>query len=139
MPDSRAVVFRSDRYGSDDLLVQGLDDRNARELVVGAGDQGLAQRTPDGMFFLYWELGKNAGDPLRLLRIPVGGGPTELVLEARPPAFFACATTPDGPCQLVEVRVDEDVMTVSRLDPVEGKGQEVIPASRLLLRICAFK
>ena len=127
-PDSRAVVFRSDRNGSDDLLVQNLDQRNAHDLVVGAGDQSDSQLTPDGSAFLYWELQKDASGrnrPPRLLRIPVGGGPTELVLEAQAGAAFHCATTPDGPCLLFEVLFDERMAALSRLDPVTGKGEEL--------------
>lgn len=134
-PDSR-VVFRSDRYGSDDLFVQGLDDRNARELAVGAGDQGFAQLTPDGKSFLYWEVEEGLRDKQRLLRIPVGGGPAELVLEVPRPAFFACATTPGGPCRLAEVLRDEGAVKISEIDPVEGRGKELsrIPHAGMNLR-----
>lgn len=124
-PDGR-VVFRSGRYGTDDLFVQGLDDRNARELAAGAGEQGYAQLTPDGTSFLYWEVEEGRRDTQRLLRIPVGGGPAELVLEARRPAFFACATTPEGSCRLAEVRRDDGVLAISELHPEEGKGKELL-------------
>ena len=83
-PDGRAVVFESDRSGNADLFVQELGQRDARDLATGEGDQTAASPTPDGSSFLYWESPEGAdgpADPRRLLRVPVGGGPTELVLE----------------------------------------------------------
>jgi Tol biopolymer transport system component len=127
-PDGRAVVFQSDRYGNEDLLVQGLDQRNAQDLVLGAEDQRDPHLTPDGTSFLYWELQEGASGPKaprRLLRIPVTGGPTEFVLEAQGGAGFDCATTPDGPCLLFEPRYRERIATISRLDPITGKGEEL--------------
>jgi dipeptidyl aminopeptidase/acylaminoacyl peptidase len=128
--DSRAVVFQSDRNGNEDLLVQGLDQRNAQDLAIGAGNQTEPHLTPDGTFFLYWdwESPANAGGPnvrSRLLRVPVGGGPTELVVEVQGGAWIDCATTPDGPCLLAEVRRAEQIVTLSRLDPVAGRGEEL--------------
>lgn len=127
-PDSRAVVFQSDRNGNDDLLVQGLDQRNAQDLAIGAGNQMEPHLTPDATFFLYWESQANAGGPnvlSRLLRVPVGGGPTELVVEVQGGAAIDCATTPNGPCLLAEVRRAEQIVTLSRLDPVAGRGEEL--------------
>jgi Tol biopolymer transport system component len=127
-PDGRAVVFTSDRNGNEDLLVQGLDRRNAQDLAIGAGDQSEPHLTPDGKSFLYWESQATAGGlnaPRRLLRIPVGGGPTELVLEVQGGAAIDCATTPDGPCLLGEARRAENIVTLSRLDPVAGRGEEL--------------
>ena len=126
-PDSRAVVFQSDRNGTKDILVQGVDQRDAQDLVLGAGDQRSPHLTPDGKSFLYWESGGDASgsNRLRLLRIPVGGGPTELVLEVQDWAAIDCATTPDGPCLLLETRFEEGITTLSRVDPVAGKGEEL--------------
>ena len=125
-PDGRAVVFESKRYGNMDLFVQGLDQRNAQDLIVGEGEQRHPQPTPDGAFFLYWESEDAGGwnDPRRLLRIPVGGGPTEIVLETQWPAAAHCATTPDGPCLLLETP-EEHVVMLSRLDPLAGRGEEL--------------
>jgi Tol biopolymer transport system component len=125
-PDGRAVVFQSDRYGTKDILVQGLDEQDAQDLVRGAGDQSDPHLTPDGKSFLYWESGDDASGSKQLLRIPVGGGPTELVLEAQRWGMFDCATTPDGPCLLLEVRFEEGIATLSGLDPVAGKGEEFL-------------
>jgi Tol biopolymer transport system component len=110
--------------------VQGLDQRNAQDLAIGAGNQTEPHLTPDGTFFLYWdwESQANAGGAnvlSRLLRVPVGGGPTELVIEVRGGAGIDCATTPDGPCLLFEVRRAEKIVTLSRLDPMAGRGEEL--------------
>ena len=49
-----------------------------------------------------------------------------MVLEVQNWAAFDCATTPDGPCLLLEVRFGEGIGTLSRLDPVAGKGEELL-------------
>lgn len=126
-PDGR-VVIASNRYGNLDLLAQGLDRREPRDLVRGAGDQAWAVPTPDGEALLYWEseegrTGPNV--PQRLLRVPVGGGPTELVLETQGRAQVHCATAPGGPCVLIEDRIADGVSIISRLDPVAGKTEEL--------------
>ncbi len=125
-PDGRAVVFQSDRSGTPDLFVQGLDERTARELAAGAGAQMESHVSPDDRWLLYWELEDESGRwtaPRRLLRIPVDGGPTEIVHES--PAFAAldCATNPEGSCLLYEVL--GSFKAVSRLDPVAGKQEEL--------------
>ena len=124
--DGQAVVFQSDRSGTPDLFAQGLDERIARELAAGAGAQMESHLSPDGRWLLYWELEHEAGRwtaPRRLLRIPVDGGPTELVHESPAFASLDCATDPEGSCLLFEVL--GFVTTVSRLDPVAGKQEEL--------------
>jgi len=128
-----SVVFQSNRNGSADLLAQGLDERAARDLVLGAGEQTAPLLTPDGHFILFWER-EPAAEVKRLLRIPVAGGPAELVCEAPVLAWLDCATTPGGPCLLLEPRVEDSTVRVSRLDPVDGKGPEIMRAEFDLAR-----
>lgn len=128
MPGDRAIVLDSMRNGNQDLFVQGLDQRNARDLVVAPAKQLFPQPTPDGAFLLYWETEERAPKPTgtrRLFRTPMGGGSRELVLETHWPATVQCASRPDGPCLLGETRSEENAVTWSRLDPVEGKGEEL--------------
>lgn len=128
-PDGRSVGFQSDRYGSEDLFLQALDRRDPQDLAVGAGDQTDPHLTPDGASVLYWESQAKAGEPgnaRRLLRIPVAGGPTEPVARSEAAwSGFDCATVPGGACLLFEVWVEEGLLTLSRLDPVAGKGEEL--------------
>jgi len=128
MPGDGAIVFDSVRNGNQDLFVQGLDQRNARDLVVAPGKQLFPQPTPDGAFLLYWEMDERAPDPSgtrRLFRTPMDGGSRELVLETHWPATVQCARRADGPCLLGETRSEENAVTWSRLDPVNGKGEEL--------------
>jgi Tol biopolymer transport system component len=130
MPDGSEVVFESTRYGNKDLFVQGLDERNARDLAVGAGEQSDPQLTPDAEFLLYWESDQVGMDPWnhprRLYRIPVTGGPTELVLETELVSAVQCATAPEVGCLLTEYDSQEKIVTLSRLDPLAGRGEEIV-------------
>ncbi|MDX1389033.1 MAG: hypothetical protein R3344_07570, partial [Acidobacteriota bacterium] len=126
-PDGRSVVFQSDRSGTPDLFVQGLDERNPRELAGGAAAQMDSHLSPDGRWLLFWELEDESGRwtaPRRLLRTPIGGGPTELVHESPAFASLDCATDPDGSCLLSEVLGASFAM--SRLDPMAGKQEELL-------------
>jgi Tol biopolymer transport system component len=127
-PDSSAVVFRSARNGNLDLFVQALDQRNAQELALGKDHQGGARRTPDGESYLYWEWperGSASDRSGRLLRIPVDGGPTEIVYEGEYGGDVQCASAVDGGCFMIQFRFEERARVVSRLDPVEGPGEEL--------------
>jgi Tol biopolymer transport system component len=84
--DGRAVLFHSDRNSDFDLFQQGLVDREAQPVLLGAEEVRSARVTPDGRWMLFLSLG--GYDPathatrVRLMRMPVGGGPVEPVLES---------------------------------------------------------
>jgi hypothetical protein len=128
-PDSLGVVFGSARSGGWDLFRQNLDQRTADDFALGPGTQGGAQRTPDGRFFLYWEGPEDFNDDpnrtKRLLRIPSAGGPTEFVLEAGLLTEFDCASAPADLCLLSEPDLTKRELVVHRLDPTDGKGDEL--------------
>ncbi|HXV78107.1 MAG TPA: hypothetical protein VD788_17485, partial [Candidatus Polarisedimenticolaceae bacterium] len=64
-------------------------------------DQADACLSPDRATFYYWE--SHGWDrPGRLLRVPVGGGPSDLVLERSGAPWIACAGVADGPCLFFE-------------------------------------
>ena len=127
-PDGSGVVFETHRRGTVDLFVQQVDQRDARSLAAGPGDQRGATRTPDGRWILYWEMEEGTEGPRaprRLFRIPVEGGPTERIHDSEGMASVECASTPDGSCFLLELNESDAAFVVSRLKPEEGKGPEL--------------
>jgi WD40 repeat protein len=84
-PDGRAVLFHSDRNGNFDLFRQGPSDREARPLLLGPDEVRGARLSPDGRWVLYLSMAGTAEDTglarMRLMRMPVGGGPSAVVLE----------------------------------------------------------
>ena len=124
-PDSRAVLFQSDRSGGWGLFKQEMDEENAELLV--AGPQGAAWPcvSADGAWILYQEQPKTAlgSAPVALLRIPVKGGMPQRVLEMRNDSDCACAGAPASLCVLREVSQNENQMALIAFDPLKGRGK----------------
>lgn len=133
-PDSAALVYHSNRNGTRDLFRQGLDERTATVLTSSPRNLGGTRLTPDGAWYLFWSIAREPDDepeedqpeePRRLMRIPVAGGPAELVLETTAWTGLHCARTPGGGCVLSEGDPETRRQTFSRLDPLAGKGEEL--------------
>ena len=124
-PDSKQVLFGSDRDGSFHIFRQS-PEQTTPELLVGGKEQSMLPRlTPDGkdiVFFQYWP-GFEQAQTVRMLRIPVTGGPPELVLEGRGFTNLQCARLPSTLC--LYSQVDEKRLVFFSFDPLRGKGQEV--------------
>jgi serine/threonine protein kinase/Tol biopolymer transport system component len=126
-PDSRAILFASDRSGSLDLFRQAMGERDAEPLVTERGNQNLPITSPDGAWILYLETkpGPTPAAPTvaRIMRVPTAGGAPEPVLNTQPAAKLDCATQPASLCVLSELDHGETVFTA--FDPKAGRGQEL--------------
>jgi Tol biopolymer transport system component len=143
--DGKSILFFSDRNGNLDLYRQELQDPNPETVLATGEDKRWPQLSPGGSWILYlgWtrtERGSMARSG-RLMRLPVSGGPSEIVLEAKDypgsvqvPRLrgrltvhgypdFRCASAPTGPCVLAELGKNELVLT--RFDPIQGRKEEI--------------
>ena len=102
-PDGKAIVFVSDRTGSENLYLIDPDGRNLRPLTRGANQAFVSPDwTPDGQYVVVsrsndlWLYHRNGGSGLRLTgQTPpaaAGGGGG----GAAPSNFMGAAVTPDG-------------------------------------------
>jgi WD40 repeat protein len=57
------------------------------------------------------------------MRIPVGGGLTQFVLELRNWVNFGCARAPASLCVLLEASQDEKQLMITAVDPLKGRGK----------------
>ena len=124
-PDSKQVLFGSDRDGPFHIFRQA-PDQATPELLVGGNEQSMLPRlTPDGkqLVYLQYRRAFDWSDSVRMMRIPVAGGPPQLVLEARGLTNEQCARQPSTLC-LYSVS-DNKSLTFFSFDPEHGKGQEV--------------
>jgi Tol biopolymer transport system component len=133
--DSKAVIFSSDRNGHWGIYKQELNRDSAETLVIS--DVPLGGRTsPDGKWMLYSiDSKENANSAhtqyyirptVRLMRIPVTGGPAELVLTARLLESGPwCARSPSTLCAFAEQTPDRKELVFTAFDPIRGKGQEL--------------
>jgi serine/threonine protein kinase len=132
--DSKAVIFESDRNGHWGIYKQELNRDSAETLVTADAPLG-ARTSPDGKWILYDSVpseNTNSANypysgrstPLRLMRMPVTGGPPELVLTAHFNNFW-CARSPSTLCAFAEQTPDRKELVFTAFDPIRGKGQEL--------------
>lgn len=102
MPDSRAVLFISNRNGTYKLFRQAIDQAVPEVLVEG---RSIFQPrvSPNGTEVLYLA-GYNPEDPAKpvsVMAVPVSGGPSRVVLQMSFIGDLMCARSPSKLCLLV--------------------------------------
>jgi hypothetical protein len=122
-PDSRAIFFTSDLNSNLDVFQQALGATDAQPLVTGPGDQSSPQVSGDGAWLVYKDYGAtaNPGTSVRIMRLPLSGGPAELVMEAQPVASYRRAARADSVWVLCETEPGRIVFT--RFDLHRGRGR----------------
>ena len=130
MPDSKAVLFWSNRNGTWDIFKQALDRAEAEPVVTGPDHKALPVASPDGAWILY--LSREAAEvgattPVRVMRLPSSGGAPQAVLEGRgiSDRGLACAQSPSTLCVFSEESPDGKQLILSAFDPVKGRGREL--------------
>ena len=143
--NSGAVLFFSDRNGNFNIFKQDIRGGPAEEIAGGAEEKRSPPLSPDGSWILYlsWPKMPGGGFPSmgRLMRVPVSGGPPQLVLEtkgypgsARAPRErwvpsargypdFRCPVLPATSCILAEATLEQIVF--SAFDALQGDKSEV--------------
>ncbi len=123
-PDSKTVLFASDRDGPYHIFKQAID-QTVPELLVGGNEQAMAPRlTPDDSTVVYviWpKLGETSTGGL--MRVPLAGGPPQVVLRQNGIGNMQCARRPSTLC-IYDVR-SKDRMSLFRFDPATGKSEEI--------------
>jgi len=124
-PDSKDVIFQSNRDGSWDLFKQQVDKRTPESIVATPLTEVLPQLTPDGQWILYLArvAGANYSDA-KLMRVPVDGGTPEEVAIGGPLDEFRCALNAGTRCVL-RTTAQGDHYSYYDLNPIRGKGREL--------------
>jgi len=90
-PDSKAVIFESDRSGRFHIYRQGMDSPTPELLTDMAGEQVFSTPTPDGRWILFRQM---SGDRVKtwkgLYRIPIEGGASIKIQTERASAEVRC-------------------------------------------------
>lgn len=124
-PDNKAVLFISNRTGTENIFRQRLDETSAEMLVSDGEKKALCRLNPDGTQILYMVL-TNSSDhlaPVRLMRVPINGGPPQLVLEAPGLDNYQCSRTPATVCVFSQQSKGELVLSI--FDALTGKSHEL--------------
>jgi DNA-binding winged helix-turn-helix (wHTH) protein/Tol biopolymer transport system component len=124
LSDSRTVVFGSNRNGTWTLFKQAIDETTADVLIEGRSIF-LPRLSADGSQVLYLSQ-TDPADPSvakSLMRLPLTGGPPQLVLKDVALGNYQCARLPSTMC--VGSRLEKDGLTLFSFDPVRGIGREL--------------
>ncbi len=142
--DGKTVFLYSDRNGSFDIYKQGVNERNADPIVTGPEEKWAPQISPDGKWLLYMQWPKvaegHAATSGKLMRVPLGGGPAEVVMDikGRPGSStssdpldtvggypsFRCPALAGAACVIAEEGENEIVFTA--FDPLQGRKSELV-------------
>jgi DNA-binding winged helix-turn-helix (wHTH) protein/Tol biopolymer transport system component len=99
-PDSKAVIFGSDRDGPYHVFKQAFNSTEPELLVGGPEDATLPRLSSDSstVLFLSQPLPRDATRKVKLMSVPLAGGPPQLVLEAQNINNHQCARMPSTLC-----------------------------------------
>ena len=128
-PDSKAVLFISDRDGTPHIFKQGMDQTQPELLVGGSAVTSAPRPTPDGSSVLY-AVNANPDRPddnFRLMRAPISGGPSQGVLEISGISNYQCARLPSTLCIYGQTAPNSEYVRFFTFDPAGTKGTELLP------------
>ena len=127
-PDSKAILFDSNRSGHFGIYKQSLD-QDIAEPVVTEGYGRDPHVTPDGKNIVYLGIGKNGAWPARgpepVMLVSITGGASRQLFTARPYSIMTCARSPSGLCVIGEPNEDGKQLIVTALDLLKGRGPEL--------------
>jgi len=124
--DSKAVLFVSSRNGTWSILKQGIRQETPEPVFTGQLEARSACLSADGAWILF--VGSqgstsNPAFPQPMMRIPLGGGVSQFVLELRDVVGFNCARPPASLCALQETSQDRKRLVVTGFDPLKGRAK----------------
>jgi DNA-binding winged helix-turn-helix (wHTH) protein/Tol biopolymer transport system component len=120
--DSKAIILKSNRTGHYGIYIQTLNEDTARPVTAGQNNVWNAHVSPDGKWVLYQ---RDMTAPEEILRVPISGGPPEVITTTRSDGFFSCAKTPSDLCVILEPTEDRKQIVITALDPAKGPGSEI--------------
>jgi serine/threonine protein kinase len=137
--DDTSVLFTSNRTNATnifDIFRQRIDESSAEMLVSGPEQKPISRLNPDGSQILYLaslntqDIGgsrmaevQNEPRVVRLMRAPIQGGPSQVVLEAPNITNFQCSRAPFDTCVLSQP--DPKDVVFSTFDPMKGTLRRV--------------
>ena len=125
MPDSREVLFHSNRSGNWALWRQSLEEADPESLATTGQASVHAALDATVSWILHW----SSDD---LMRLPATRGPSERVLTTswggEDVTFrgFRCGRAPGSGCVLGERDTSQTEYVFSSFDPVAGRGDELL-------------
>jgi Tol biopolymer transport system component len=120
--DSKAIILKSNRTGHYGIYMQALNEETAKPLSSGQNNVWNAHVSPDGKWVLYQ---RDMKPPEEILRVPITGGPPEVITTTRSDGFFSCGRAPADFCAILEPTEDRKQIIITALDSAKGRGSEI--------------
>jgi serine/threonine protein kinase len=137
--DDSAVLFVSNRTGTSNIFNifrQRINQTFAEPLVSGPEQKTISRLSPNGSQILYLvpttpsETGDQrraetarGGQLVRLMRVPINGGPPQTLVEAPNIVNYQCSRSPADIC--VFSKADQEQLVFSLFNPLSGNPREV--------------
>ena len=127
LPDSRTVLFNSNRHGAHGIYSQRIDASIAEPLVANERNNTRPLVSPDQKWLWYYSMepGDPTKNPTELMRRPLAGGPAE-AFGARVDRWRGLRCARAGTCIRAEHEDAERVFY--SFDPTDGSGRELARA-----------
>jgi serine/threonine protein kinase len=121
--DSRAILFTSNRSGTQGIYRQEVDQETA-EPVFTSEWADLARLSADGAWVLFRMRSASSGlsSVYRLMRVPVSGGAPQFVMETHGWNYI-CANNGEGTCVVLEEAQDHKQVLITAFDPLNGRNR----------------
>jgi eukaryotic-like serine/threonine-protein kinase len=123
-PDSKAVLFSSDRNGAQEIFKQSTDQPLAENLIAGAQDLWQPRLTPDSSEILYVSTPQSSSSETlsSIFAIPITGGTPRLIVQGISIWNVQCARLPSTICLYSVGR--GDTWETFRFDVRSGKSTD---------------
>ena len=121
-PDSKAIIFTSDRNGTFDLFIHALDQSLPEPLVTGLENKFVARLNPEGTELLYQAFPATAAmdAPRSIFAIPLAGGAPRVVLREKYITNLQCARLPSTLCAYSVNTSGKEL--IRKFDPKTGES-----------------
>jgi eukaryotic-like serine/threonine-protein kinase len=127
-PDSKAILFISNRSGRTAIYKQSLD-QDIAEPIVTEGYGRDPKVAPDGKSIVYLGIGENGVAPMSapepVMKVSITGGPSQRLFIAHTFSLLSCARSPSALCVIGEPTEDGSQLVVTAIDPQKGRGAEL--------------
>lgn len=125
-PDSKAVIFRSDRNGTLSIYKQALDEQEAELIPTGPESIGVVRVSPGGKWLIYTTLANvsypDQAELTRVMRVPIGGGAPEPLFESKSTEVnVSCGIWIGASCVISESDPNRRQVKFRTFDPANGK------------------
>ena len=126
-PDSREVLFSSERATGRLMYRQTLDPGSSAQIIAPASETNfyLARLSPDGAWILL-EGAPVSTHKMGLYRVDPKGGVPERIFDIEGFVLFSCTNKVANLCVIGKPAADKSELVVAAFDPITGPGKELI-------------